>query len=99
MLSFYAYASQYLENFNFLILKFHIFECQKRRKTAGRAYVIITGTHGRTSTYIDPSCFMVGAGSGAILSMLAFALGDPGDGVLIPSPSYPGYGIFILVYF
>lgn len=45
------------------------------------------------SLSLDPSHFMVGAGSGAILSMLSFALCDSGDGILIPSPSYPGFGI------
>jgi aspartate/methionine/tyrosine aminotransferase len=31
------------------------------------------------------------AGAGSVLEILSYALGDPGDGVLVPTPSYAGF--------
>ncbi len=38
-----------------------------------------------------PEQIAVLAGAGAILEVLFFALADPGDGVLVPTPSYAGF--------
>ncbi|MFV1999757.1 MAG: aminotransferase class I/II-fold pyridoxal phosphate-dependent enzyme [Acidimicrobiia bacterium] len=40
---------------------------------------------------IDPSHIVALAGGGTILETLFYAIGDPGDGVLIPTPSYASY--------
>jgi len=39
----------------------------------------------------DPSQIMVLAGGGAILEALFYAIADPGEGVLVPTPSYAGF--------
>ena len=39
----------------------------------------------------DPQQISVLAGAGSVLEILFHALGDPGDGVLIPTPSYAGF--------
>jgi aspartate/methionine/tyrosine aminotransferase len=39
----------------------------------------------------DPKQISVLAGAGSVLEILFHALGDPGDGVLIPTPSYAGF--------
>ena len=38
-----------------------------------------------------PDEIAVLAGAGSVLEMLFYALGDPGDGVLVPTPSYAGF--------
>jgi aspartate/methionine/tyrosine aminotransferase len=43
---------------------------------------------GRT---FDADQLVVVAGAGTVLEMLCYALCDPGDGVLIPTPSYAGF--------
>jgi aspartate/methionine/tyrosine aminotransferase len=48
----------------------------------GRAFL------GRTP---DAAHVAVLAGAGAVLEILFHALGDPGDGVLVPTPSYAGF--------
>lgn len=48
----------------------------------GRAFL------GRT---FAPEQLVVLAGAGTILEQLFFALGDPGDAVLVPTPSYAGF--------
>jgi aspartate/methionine/tyrosine aminotransferase len=40
---------------------------------------------------VDPDHVKVLSGAGAVLEALAFALGDPGDVVLVPTPSYAGF--------
>jgi aspartate/methionine/tyrosine aminotransferase len=40
---------------------------------------------------VDPAHVKVLSGAGAVLEALAFALGDPGDVVLVPTPSYAGF--------
>lgn len=40
---------------------------------------------------VDPDTVQLLAGSSAVLDALGHALGDPGDGVLIPTPSYAGF--------
>jgi len=40
---------------------------------------------------IDPSHIVALAGGGTILETLFYAIGDPGDGVLVPTPSYASY--------
>ncbi|KZT54836.1 PLP-dependent transferase [Calocera cornea HHB12733] len=42
-------------------------------------------------TPVKPEHMLAGAGCSAVLDMLAFHLGDPGDGVLIPVPYYVGF--------
>ncbi len=39
----------------------------------------------------EPEQVMTLAGSGAVLEILFYAIADPGDGVLIPTPSYFGF--------
>ena len=39
----------------------------------------------------DPQQISVLAGAGSVLDFLFQALGDPGDGVLVPTPSYAGF--------
>jgi 1-aminocyclopropane-1-carboxylate synthase len=39
----------------------------------------------------DPQQISVLAGAGSVLEVLFYALGDPGDGVLVPTPSYNGF--------
>ncbi len=39
----------------------------------------------------DPRQISVLAGAGSVLEILFHALGDPGDGVLVPTPSYAGF--------
>ena len=39
----------------------------------------------------DPHQISVLAGAGSVLEILFHALGDPGDGVLVPTPSYAGF--------
>ena len=39
----------------------------------------------------EPQQISVLAGAGSVLEILFHALGDPGDGVLIPTPSYAGF--------
>jgi aspartate/methionine/tyrosine aminotransferase len=43
---------------------------------------------GRT---FDPQQISVLAGAGSVLEILFHALGDPGDGILVPTPSYAGF--------
>ena len=43
---------------------------------------------GRT---FDAEQLVVVAGAGTVLEMLCYAICDPGDGVLIPTPSYAGF--------
>lgn len=38
-----------------------------------------------------PEQIAVLAGAGSVLELLFYALGDPGDGVLVPTPSYAGF--------
>jgi aspartate/methionine/tyrosine aminotransferase len=40
---------------------------------------------------VDASEVITLAGAGSVLEMLFHALGDPGDGVLVPTPSYAGF--------
>lgn len=40
---------------------------------------------------IDPGHVAVLAGAGSVLEALFYALGDAGDGVLVPTPSYAGF--------
>lgn len=40
---------------------------------------------------VDPEHLAVLAGAGSILETVFYALGDPGDGVLVPTPSYAGF--------
>ncbi|MEL7369560.1 MAG: aminotransferase class I/II-fold pyridoxal phosphate-dependent enzyme, partial [Myxococcota bacterium] len=40
---------------------------------------------------VKPENLAALAGAGAVLELLFFALGDPGDGVLVPTPSYAGF--------
>lgn len=40
---------------------------------------------------VDPAHVQVLAGAGSVLEALGHALGDPGDGVLVPTPSYAGF--------
>ncbi len=40
---------------------------------------------------IDPDHIAVLAGAGSVLETVFYALGDPGDGVLVPTPSYAGF--------
>jgi aspartate/methionine/tyrosine aminotransferase len=39
----------------------------------------------------DPKLISVLAGAGSVLEILFHALGDPGDGILVPTPSYAGF--------
>jgi aspartate/methionine/tyrosine aminotransferase len=39
----------------------------------------------------DPQQISVLAGAGSVLEILFYAIGDPGDGVLVPTPSYAGF--------
>ena len=39
----------------------------------------------------SPEQISVLAGAGSVLELLFYALGDPGDGVLVPTPSYAGF--------
>ena len=40
---------------------------------------------------VDPEHVQLMAGAGSVIDALAHALGDPGDGVLVPTPSYAGF--------
>jgi aspartate/methionine/tyrosine aminotransferase len=40
---------------------------------------------------VDPAQLAVLGGLGSVLEMLFYVLGDPGDGVLVPTPSYAGF--------
>lgn len=40
---------------------------------------------------VDPSHVQVLAGAGGVLDAVGHALGDPGDGILVPTPSYSGF--------
>lgn len=40
---------------------------------------------------VDPDHVIALAGAGTVLEMLFYAIADPGDGVLIPTPSYSGF--------
>jgi len=46
--------------------------------------------HGRK---LSPSNIVVGNGAGSILNMLAYSLCNPGEGVIIPAPYYPGFDL------
>lgn len=39
----------------------------------------------------EPEQIAVLAGAGSVLELLFYTLGDPGDGVLVPTPSYAGF--------
>jgi len=39
----------------------------------------------------DPEQVVVLAGAGSVLEMLAYAIANPGDGILVPTPSYAGF--------
>lgn len=39
----------------------------------------------------DPDSIVVLAGAGTILETLSYVIGDPGEGILVPTPSYAGY--------
>lgn len=53
----------------------------------------LAGFFGRTflGREFDPHQISVLAGAGSVLDFLFQALGDPGDGVLVPTPSYAGF--------
>jgi aspartate/methionine/tyrosine aminotransferase len=53
----------------------------------------LAGFMGRTflGREFDPQQISVLAGAGSVLEILFYALGDPGDGVLVPTPSYAGF--------
>jgi len=53
----------------------------------------LAGFMGRTflGRSLDPARVIVLAGGGSVLETLFYALGDPGDGVLVPTPSYSGF--------
>lgn len=53
----------------------------------------LAGFMGRTflGRSLDPARVIVLAGGGSVLEALFYALGDPGDGVLVPTPSYSGF--------
>jgi aspartate/methionine/tyrosine aminotransferase len=40
---------------------------------------------------VDPDEVIVLAGAGSILETLFYALGDPGDAIMVPTPSYAGF--------
>lgn len=40
---------------------------------------------------VQPEQIAVLAGAGSVLEMLFYAIADPGDGVLVPTPSYAGF--------
>ena len=40
---------------------------------------------------IDPDHVMAVGGAGSVLELLFYAIADPGDGVLVPTPSYAGF--------
>jgi len=40
---------------------------------------------------VDPDHIITLAGAGTVLEMLFYAIADPGEGVLIPTPSYSGF--------
>ncbi|MDH3397334.1 MAG: aminotransferase class I/II-fold pyridoxal phosphate-dependent enzyme, partial [Acidimicrobiia bacterium] len=40
---------------------------------------------------IDPEHLAVLGGAGSVLELLFYAIADPGDGVLVPTPSYAGF--------
>jgi aspartate/methionine/tyrosine aminotransferase len=40
---------------------------------------------------VDPDHIITLAGSGAVLETLFYAIADPGEGVLVPTPSYSGF--------
>eukprot|EP00026_Physarum_polycephalum_P017153 Phypoly_transcript_18277.p1 GENE.Phypoly_transcript_18277~~Phypoly_transcript_18277.p1 ORF type:complete len:249 (+),score=30.23 Phypoly_transcript_18277:71-748(+) len=42
---------------------------------------------------MEPQNLIVGNGAGSVLNMLAFTLCDAGDGIIIPSPYYPGFDL------
>ena len=62
---------------------------------AGRQVIreAIAGLVGRRmfGRAIDPAHVGVLSGASAVLEAMAFVLGDPGDGVLVPTPSYAGF--------
>ncbi|MEJ2190499.1 MAG: aminotransferase class I/II-fold pyridoxal phosphate-dependent enzyme [Acidobacteriota bacterium] len=53
------------------------------------------GDRGRAATVLGrefaPEQISALAGAGSVLEILFYALGDPGDGVLVPTPSYAGF--------
>ncbi|MEX1043870.1 MAG: aminotransferase class I/II-fold pyridoxal phosphate-dependent enzyme, partial [Acidimicrobiia bacterium] len=51
-------------------------------RLAGRTFL------GRT---LDPDSISTLAGAGAVLEAVFYALCDPGDGVLVPTPGYAGF--------
>lgn len=53
----------------------------------------LAGFMGRTflGRAVDPDAVAVLSGAGTVLEQLFFALADPGDGVLVPTPSYAGF--------
>lgn len=50
---------------------------------------LLAPVHG--GTVHDPARISVLAGAGAVLEAVFYALCDPGDGVLVPTPSYAGF--------
>lgn len=46
-----------------------------------------------TGVSVDPEHIIVAAGASAVVDMMASALCDPGDGILIPAPYYPGFDV------
>jgi aspartate/methionine/tyrosine aminotransferase len=48
---------------------------------------------GRT---VHPDHIAVLAGAGSVLELLFFAIGDPGDGILVPTPSYAGFWLDLM---
>jgi aspartate/methionine/tyrosine aminotransferase len=41
--------------------------------------------------HFDPNQLIVLSGAGSVLEALFYAIADPGDGVLVPTPGYPGF--------
>jgi aspartate/methionine/tyrosine aminotransferase len=44
-----------------------------------------------TGRSVDPDHIITLAGAGTVLEMLFYAIADPGDGILVPTPSYSGF--------
>eukprot|EP00824_Muranothrix_gubernata_P013145 TRINITY_DN27544_c0_g1_i1.p1 TRINITY_DN27544_c0_g1~~TRINITY_DN27544_c0_g1_i1.p1 ORF type:complete len:448 (-),score=92.50 TRINITY_DN27544_c0_g1_i1:56-1219(-) len=42
---------------------------------------------------VNPAGICMGAGAGPVMEFLAMALMDPGEGIIIPTPYYPGFDI------
>ncbi len=45
----------------------------------------------RTQRTLNPDALVVAGGAAAVIDMLAWALFNPGDGILVASPYYPGF--------